>query len=193
MAKKLTVCCKEYWIEKGFSETIATYKSRSFNKRCKEYWTERGYTDEEAKFHTRAQQKCCKEYWIKGGSSEKEAEYKKKTSRVQFKEYWLERGFSEEEAKEKVKKFQSNAGKRAVEKMKKLKKDNYKGWAEKQNTHIEYWKKKGYSQEEAESKLFERQAFTLEKCKKKYGNKKGYEFWRKRQEKMAKNSTKQTT
>lgn len=49
-------------------------------------------------------------------------------------------------------------------------------------TSIEYWLKKGYTEEEAKEKLSERQrTFTLEKCIKKYGEEKGLEIWKDRQ------------
>lgn len=53
-----------------------------------------------------------------------------------------------------------------------------------ENTRIEYYLAKGYSQEESEDLLSERQStFSLEKCIEKHGEEIGFEIWQKRQEK----------
>lgn len=70
----------------------------------------------------------------------------------------------------------------AKEKIKETKKDP----ARRSNKTIEYWFRKGYVGEEAESKLAEAiQAgtFTLEKCIKKHGKQEGTKIWKARQEK----------
>ena len=52
------------------------------------------------------------------------------------------------------------------------------------NTRIDYYIDKGYSLKDAKLMLQERQrTFTLEKCKKRYGEERGYEIWKNRQEK----------
>lgn len=52
------------------------------------------------------------------------------------------------------------------------------------NTRLEFWINKGYTLEEAEAKLKDRQqTFTLEKCISRFGEEKGYIVWKKRQEK----------
>ena len=49
---------------------------------------------------------------------------------------------------------------------------------------LEYWIKKGFSEEESKIKVTERQrTFTIEKCIEKYGNEAGTKIWKKRQEK----------
>lgn len=54
-------------------------------------------------------------------------------------------------------------------------------------THIDYWIKKGYNEEDAKKKLSERQTtFSKEKCIKKYGEEKGLEIWKERQDKWLK-------
>jgi hypothetical protein len=51
-------------------------------------------------------------------------------------------------------------------------------------TRLDYWVNKGFSEEEAEKKLKERQlTFTLEKCVEKYGDEKGREVYTDRQKK----------
>ena len=57
---------------------------------------------------------------------------------------------------------------------------------------VEYWLKKGFSEEEAKIKVSERQrTFTLEKCIKKYGEEEGTKRWQERQKKWLKNYKKQ--
>lgn len=56
------------------------------------------------------------------------------------------------------------------------------------STTLEYWLKRGYDLEAAKEKLSSRQkTFSLEKCIEKYGEAKGKERWKKRQEKWLKN------
>lgn len=58
------------------------------------------------------------------------------------------------------------------------------------DTTLEYWLNKGYSEEVAKEKLSERQrTFSLEICIEKYGEKKGIDIWKKRQEKWVNNLT----
>lgn len=53
---------------------------------------------------------------------------------------------------------------------------------------IEYYLKRGYSEDEAKNILKKRQTtFTLEKCLEKYGKEKGYEVWEERQKKWLSN------
>jgi hypothetical protein len=60
------------------------------------------------------------------------------------------------------------------------------------DTTLEYYLKRGFSEEEAKEKLKERQTtFSLKKCIEKYGEEKGLERWRGRQEKWLKNYKKQ--
>lgn len=57
---------------------------------------------------------------------------------------------------------------------------------------VEYWLKKGFSEEEAKTKVSERQrTFTLEKCIEKYGKEEGTRRWQERQKKWLKNYKKQ--
>lgn len=57
---------------------------------------------------------------------------------------------------------------------------------------VEYWIKKGFSEEEAKMKVSERQrTFTLEKCIEKYGEEEGIKRWQNRQKKWLKNYKKQ--
>jgi len=68
----------------------------------------------------------------------------------------------------------------AIDKMKKTKRNN----PQNENTKLEYYTSKGYSIEEAEKLLSERQStFSLNKCIKKYGEEKGRQQWLERQEK----------
>lgn len=57
---------------------------------------------------------------------------------------------------------------------------------------VEYWIKKGFSEEEAKIKVRERQrTFTIEKCIEKYGKEQGTKRWQERQEKWLRNYKKQ--
>ena len=57
---------------------------------------------------------------------------------------------------------------------------------------VEYWIKKGFSEDEAKIKVSERQrTFTLEKCIEKYGEEEGTKRWQERQKKWLKNYKKQ--
>lgn len=59
---------------------------------------------------------------------------------------------------------------------------------EKRPTRVEYWLKRGFSEEESIKIISENQkTFSLEKCIEKYGEEKGKERWMKRQEKWIKN------
>lgn len=58
------------------------------------------------------------------------------------------------------------------------------------STQLEYWIAKGYSEELAKEMLTNRQrTFTLEKCMQKYGEEKGTEVWKNRQERWKKSLT----
>ena len=60
------------------------------------------------------------------------------------------------------------------------------------DTQLDYYLKRGYSEEESKQKLKERQTtFSLKKCIEKYGGEKGLKRWKDRQEKWLKNYKKQ--
>lgn len=55
---------------------------------------------------------------------------------------------------------------------------------ENRSTTMEYWRAKGFSDEESKKKIFDRQqTFTLEKCIKQHGTDKGQRIWQERQTK----------
>lgn len=101
------------------------------------------------------------------------------TDKCFTKEFWIERGWTNPE--EKVSEVQSKCGKKFSEKIKKDKSIRIT------NTNIEWYLNKGYSLEESNNLLKDRQkTFSLDTCIKKYGKEKGLEIFRKRQEKWQK-------
>jgi len=99
--------------------------------------------------------------------SSKVNEQQRKESSPFSKEFYKKRGLSEENRK----KFIENSLKDREFEMKE-----------------DYWLKRGYSEEETIQKIKERQTtFSLYKCIKKYGEEKGLERWKQRQEKWLKN------
>lgn len=95
------------------------------------------------------------------------------------KEFWIERGWNNYE--EKIKEIQSKNGKKFSEK---LKKDPT---IRTTSNQILWWINKGYTKEQAETLLKERQkTFTKEICIKKYGKEKGEYVYAERQRKWRK-------
>jgi len=85
------------------------------------------------------------------------------------------------------KSFKGYEGMSDNEKEKNIRKHLQCDRTDKSTNQIEYWIKKGYSEEEAKEKVSERQrTFTLEKCIEKYGLEDGYKRWKERQEKWKK-------
>lgn len=93
------------------------------------------------------------------------------------KEFYLDRGWSEEYAIEKISEIQRSNSKKSAEKM----------TDDRLTSQIGYWLKQGFSEEESQKKVSERQStFTLERCVEKYGEEKGKEKWEERQSKWQK-------
>lgn len=99
-------------------------------------------------------------------------------------EYWVHRkGLSLEEAQEKRKEVIKNMHRKNSFYWKNGKESLFHS----RTTNINYWLKKGYSYDEAQEKLSERQrTFTLEKCIEKLGKEAGKKRWLERQEKWQK-------
>lgn len=97
------------WVNRGYTEDEAKYKSNSFRPIRKEYWIERGYDECEAEILAIGKKK----------SNDLKASLKRKDmsteeimkSSVRRKEYWIERGYTEDEAKLKVSEVQSTFSK----------------------------------------------------------------------------------
>lgn len=99
-------------------------------------------------------------------------------------EYWISRGWDSEEAIVKIKKRQSDRSKVRHKKLKELKKRNISEWKSNFNTNIEFYIKRGYTKEEAEEKLTQRQrTFSKQICIEKHGKEKGLKVWKERQSK----------
>jgi len=93
-------------------------------------------------------------------------------------EFWLKKGYSQEDAEVELKKSFDDIHIKTWKKRRK----NPELYKDVNTTQIEYWLKKGYTKEESEEKIKERQkTFTIEKCKNKYGEKKGLKIWNERQ------------
>lgn len=95
-------------------------------------------------------------------------------------EFWIFRGWSEEEALEKISEIQ----RKNCLKFHKKRKENPELYIGYNDTSIEYYLKKGLSEEDAKAALKERQAtFTLEKCIKRHGLEEGTRIFNERQDK----------
>lgn len=107
----------------------------------------------------------------------------KKRSR-NCKEFWLEKGYSEENAIIKSKEAMDDIHKKTFKKFK----ENPTKYASKHPTKVEYYIKKGFSEEEAKDMISERQkTFSKEICVQKHGLEEGILIWKKRQEKWLDN------
>lgn len=133
-----------------------------------------------------------KNYWLCRGLTEDEVIQKLKTIKPIYKEFWLNKGYSIEESEKKIKMTILNSHEGFIEKYGKdigeLKWEEYKKTQKKNgslsNTSVSYFLNKGFNMEESIKMLQERQStFSLNKCKIKYGEEKGLELWKKRQEK----------
>ena len=95
--KRLSPFSKEFWIEKGYSDTDADFQRNSIRPIRPEFWLKRGHSQEES---IHLAEKTKKENNIKGAkkSSERPKEEIFRTS-VRRVEYWQDKGFSLEESK----------------------------------------------------------------------------------------------
>lgn len=106
----------------------------------------------------------------------------KKRSR-NCKEFWIEKGFSEEESIIKSEEVMREIHQKTFDKFK----SNPEKYKSKNPTTIEYYLKKGYSEDIAKQMLSERQStFSKEICIEKYGEKEGLNVWNDRQKKWMK-------
>lgn len=98
-----------------------------------------------------------------------------------YNEYFLKcMGWSENN----IKKFISDKQKQNSKKLSDLKKSNPEHYKDKITTNVEYWVKKGYSLQNAKTKVTQRQStFSLKKCIEKYGNDEGTKVFNQRQDK----------
>lgn len=132
--KRISPFSKEFWINKGYSESEADYKRNSIRSIRWEYWCERGYTKDEAiRKATETKQNNNKKGNKKSVNRSKKELYESSPRRI---EYWIKRGFNEDEAKSKVSEIQTTFSKKKC-----IEKYGYeKGilvWSERQ----EKWKK----------------------------------------------------
>lgn len=148
--------CKEYWINKGFSEENAIIQISNTQK----------YS---AKFVKTRHGKSKKMLRDKGYTEEEINNICLTPSNIKF---WVKKGYSEEEAKEIITKNQKNAAKQV----------DFKKRIIPSNT--QYWLNKGYSIEESKQKVSKHQTtFSLEICIQKYGEIDGNKKFTERQNK----------
>ena len=98
--------------------------------------------------------------------------------------YWTSRGWTEQEALKKISDEQKKRSLISSAKSKQMKEKNYDDWCKKQNTYLEFYLNKGYSEKESKQKLSERQrTFSKKICIDKYGKTDGLKIYEKRQAK----------
>ena len=103
--KRLSPFGKEYWMEKGYSDSEAEYKRNSIRPIRKEYWMEKGYSEKDSIIMAENKKK---ENNIKGAKkSSSRSNIEKRKSSPRCIEYWMEKGYNQEESKIKVSETQS--------------------------------------------------------------------------------------
>ena len=107
----------------------------------------------------------------------------KKRSR-NCKEFWIEKGHSEEDSILKTKEVMKEIHHKTFKKFK----ENPSKYASKYTNKIEYYLKRGYSEDDAKKLLSERQTtFSIDICIEKHGEEKGRQVWLERQNKWMDN------
>lgn len=183
---------KAFLSQEALEEVLTKIKKR--NILCVDYYLNKGYSEEDAikiiseeqakrsKMSKKEHVKINKEYITKKYGEEYAKQWAKKRSRFCV-EYWLERGYNEEDAIKEISRIQSEFANRLAKKTK----ENPHRYKTKNNRCIEYWLEKGYSEEDAKEEQSKIQlTFSKEKCIEKYGEEKGIERWKERQEKWQK-------
>jgi hypothetical protein len=136
---KLGKFTKNYWIQRGWSESEAQIKKKENKVNNQPYGSP-----------------MQKKYWMNFTNpqtdkkyTEREAEYKIKSQRKINIEYWIEKGQTEIEAIESVKKLQKENSKKISDKIK----TNPENYRDRTWTQYKYWMKKGLSEIEAKEKV----------------------------------------
>lgn len=163
---------------------------------AQEYWLSRGYTEAEAYRNSKDARKDIKprlspysrEFWMQKDNpstgkkyTEEEADFERNSRRPIKPEYWIARGKSEDEAKllaSSKKDLNNRSG------AKNRDKEHFKKHSARCK---EFWMLRGFTEEAAKKEVKKQQAvFSLEKLQMKYGEDKGLEIWKTRQEKWQK-------
>lgn len=98
--------------------------------------------------------------------------------------FWESRGYSKEESI----KLAKETHQKGIDKIWEYRRAHPEKYKDCNTTQIAYWMKKGFTEEESEIKVSERQrTFTLDKCIEKLGKEKGHKRWLDRQELWHKN------
>ena len=106
---------KNYWIERGLSESEAEYKIKVIKPSFIEYWLDKGFNLEESQLRIEAQRlSTLRGYIFKYGQEEgnklwliKQQEHKNGLHSKRCLPYWLNKGYTEKEAKIEISKIQS--------------------------------------------------------------------------------------
>lgn len=149
------------------------------------FWLSKGYTKDEALKHISETQRekskkvknriIVNKKYIEDKFGQNTDFFRKRS--IWCIEYWMAKGYTKEEAKKQVSLYQTQL---SLKNNKKTLEERKKGYVRCK----EYWMAKGYTEEDAKAEVSKIQAtFSLEKCIEKYGKEKGYERWKKRQEK----------
>ena len=163
--KRFTAFSIPYWLNKGMTlddakKQVTSIQSKISSKISNETRKMLGNKNSPYKISN----------WITKGFTEDEAIAKIRTYKKFYPEYWISRGYTEEEAKINSNKFQ-------IDNLSKVDRNNII-----YNTQLQYYLNKGFSEDEAASKLKDRQStFTLKKCILKYGEEKGTVVFNERQ------------
>ena len=167
--KSSGILTKQYWIQRGWPEAVAKFKSKEQRllkpKRLSPF---------DYKFYLEKDNPNTKEkYTIE------EAKYKANSNRPIKKEYWLKRGFVDCDAILKAKEVKDKNNKKGAQSAGDLSTEEHKI---KSPRCKEYYLMRGHTELEAELLIRNIQAtFTLQKCIEKHGEVNGYKIWKERQ------------
>ena len=163
---------KKYWLSRGWDELSAEIKAKMFMKDINSK-TVRKSTYSINFWTDRINPKTGKKYTLI------EAEFERNSRRPIKKEYWINKGYDNETAllfAQNQKTFNNSKGANSS------KNRNIERIRAHSHRTTEYWTLRGYSKEEAKTKVAEAQTlFSQKKCIEKYGEEKGLQIWSERQ------------
>jgi hypothetical protein len=159
---------KEYWLNRGWSNSESIFKAKSSAKKIKRPspFSIEFYLD---KINPNTGEKYTSE----------EADRKRNSHRPIRKEYWMERGHSEDESILLALETKMNNNIKGAEQSKNRDKGDIKSSSIRCK---EYYMLRGYDEDEAVFLVSKSQStFSLQKCIEKYGEIEGYRIWKERQ------------
>lgn len=145
------------FIQQGYTLEQAKIKYKENTRSSKYYWIARGYSQEEASLKINANNPTHTYYWISRGYTEEQAQLKIRQRKKKCIEYWLTL-YQPEQAKIKYEQYMKQVS----------------------PTCVEFWLRKGYTQEQSQLKIKEFSQKTSKRISKQY--KKSYtktckEYW----------------